>query len=373
MRIPSEAEILEGLRAWVEIETPTDHPEGVNRLMGLVAEAYTELGARVVRIPGRAGAGDHLEIDLPHPRAGETGVLVLSHLDTVHAVGTLGQLPFRVEGDRAFGPGICDMKGGAYICYRALRTLIEAEVETPLPVRLVINSDEETGSETSRDLIERAAERAKYVLVTEPARSGGKIVTGRRGVGRYGISTHGRAAHAGTNHDKGRNAVLEMARQVIAIEGMTDYARGLTLNVGRIQGGTTDNTVPEWCHARIDVRMETEEIAEEIDARLRALAPHDGDVEVTLTGGINRPPYRKTAGIEALFQHARGLAAEIGFALEDMHTGGGSDGSFVAARVPTLDGLGVDGAAAHTLEEHLYVSSLVPRMTLQRRLFETLA
>ncbi len=373
MRIPDEAEILEGLRAWVEIETPTGHAAGINRLMDLVAAEFAELGAAVARIPGRDGQGDHLSIEMPWDGPPDTpGLLVLCHLDTVHPVGSLETMPFRVEGDRAYGPGISDMKGGVYIAYRALRSLVEAERATPLPVRLLMTSDEETGSATSRDLIERAADRAAYVLVTEPAREGGKIVTGRRGIGRYTLTARGRAAHSGTNHAAGRSAIREMAAQVLAIEAMTDRAAGVTLNVGTIRGGTTDNTVPEHCVAGIDLRVETEAQMAEMDARLRALAPADPDVSLALEGGPNRPPYRKTPEIAALFEHARSLAAEEGWTLEDLHTGGGSDGSFVAARVPTLDGLGVDGAKAHTTEEHLYVSSLLPRMTLLRRLMETL-
>ncbi len=373
LRVPREAEILEGLRAWVEIETPTGHVEGINRLMDLAGAEYAALGATLERIPGRDGQGDHLSITLPWDGPAETkGVLVLSHLDTVHAVGSLATMPFRVEGDHAYGPGISDMKGGTYIALRAIRTLIEAGRPTPLPIRVLLTSDEETGSETSQALIERAADQAAYVLVTEPARGGGKIVTGRRGVARYTLTTHGRPAHSGSNHQKGRNAIREMAHQVLAVEAMTDHARGLTLNIGQIRGGTSDNTVPEWCTAGLDVRVESRALYEEIDARLRALAPQTPDVTLAIEGGLNRPPYRKTPEIAALLDHARRLAAEDGWVLEDLHTGGGSDGSFVAERVPTLDGLGVDGAAAHTPDEHIYISSLVPRMTLLRRLMETL-
>ncbi|MEO1599293.1 MAG: M20 family metallopeptidase [Pseudomonadota bacterium] len=376
MRIPKDKELLAGIRAWVEVETPTGHAPGLNHLMDMVGEAFTELGAAVERTPGREGQGDHLLCRLPWrgaiPGDDVPGLLILSHLDTVHAVGTLDVLPFRVEGDHAYGPGTSDMKGGAYIAYRAIRTLVEAEHETPLPVRYLFTSDEETGSETSRDLIEAAAEHAKYVLVTEPARGGGKIVTGRRGVGRYGLSAKGRAAHAGTNHAAGRSAIRELARKVLEIEGKTDYERGVTFNIGRIWGGTTDNTVPEEAGMRIDLRFTDPADGPAMDAWLRSLTPDEPDVEIALTGSLNRPAYTKTNAIASLFEHAKGLAAEAGWVLEDMHTGGGSDGSFVAARVSTLDGLGVDGADAHTLNEHLYVSSLQPRMALMRRLLETL-
>ncbi|MEM9146221.1 MAG: M20 family metallopeptidase [Pseudomonadota bacterium] len=377
MQIPDNETLLAGIRAWVEVETPTGHAVGINQLMDMVGAEFAAIGAELDRTPGREGQGDHLLARLPWrgavPPATEPGALILSHLDTVHAVGTLEQLPFRIEGDLAYGPGTSDMKGGAYIAYRAIRSLIEAGIDTPLPVRMLFTSDEETGSETSRALIEGLSEHAKYVLVTEPARSGGKIVTGRRGVGRYGLSAKGRAAHAGTNHALGRSAIRELAHKLIEIEGQTDYDRGVTFNIGRIWGGTSDNTVPEEASMRIDMRFTDQADGAAMDAWLRQLTPVDPDVAISLTGGLNRPAYSKTNAIAALFEHAKGLAGEAGWVLEDLHTGGGSDGSFVATRVPTLDGLGVDGAEAHTLTEHLYISSLQPRMALLRRLLETLA
>ena len=211
------------------------------------------------------------------------------------------------------------------------------------------------------------------MLVTEPARDGGKVVTARKGTSRYVIGTEGRPAHSGGAHHEGRSAIREMAHQILALEGMTDYGRGLTFNVGRIEGGTTPNTIPQHCSVELDVRMTNLADAEEVDRFVKALTPVDPDVAIRVTGQLNRPPFEKTPAIAALFEKARLLAAEIGFELHDTYTGGGSDGNFLAARLPTLDGLGVDGHGAHTLQEHLYVSSLVPRMTLQRRLFETLA
>lgn len=370
--IPTETEILAGLRPWVETESPTEDPAAVNRMMDLAERDLLAAGAAVERIPGRDGAGDHLSARMPWGGDGP-GILVLSHLDTVHPVGTLCRNPFRVEGDNAFGPGISDMKGGAFIALLAARSLREAGDHGPLPVRFLMTADEETGSETSRDLIERAAAGARYVLVTEPARSGGRIVTGRKGVGRYRLTVSGRAAHAGTGHSVGRSAIREMAHQVIRMEALTDPERGTTVNVGRIAGGTVINTVPDECVAEIDVRVMDEAAAAQVDTALKSLVPVDPDVGLAMEGGPNRPAYVKTPAIAALFEHARGLAAGIGFELRDLHTGGGSDGSFVAARVPTLDGLGVDGAGAHTLEEHLFVSSLVPRMRLLRGLFQTLS
>jgi glutamate carboxypeptidase len=367
------SEVLSGIRTWVDIESQTADVDGVNQVMTRAAEDFSGAGARVTRIPGRDGCGDHLRISSPW--GGDApGILVLCHLDTVHPKGTLAEhLPFRVDGDRAYGPGIYDMKGGAYLAFAAYRDIAAAGKTTPLPIRLLYVSDEETGSRTSRALIEQEAENAKYVLVTEPARDGGKIVTARKGVGRYVMTARGRPAHSGGRHQDGRSAILEIARHIVDIEGMTDYARGITFNIGQIAGGTADNVVPEHCSATIDMRIPTMADAEAMDRYFATLKSYNPDVKVIVEGGLNRPPFECSEGIGKLFEHAKGLAREIGFDLTSTRSGGGSDGNFTAHKVPTLDGLGVDGSAAHTHEEHLLISSIVPRMTLQKRLFETLS
>jgi glutamate carboxypeptidase len=368
--------LLDGIRGWVEIESHTADVDGVNRLMTLVAQQFASAGARVNRIPGRDGRGDHLSITSPWraPHGGNnSGILVLCHLDTVHPKGTLARdLPWRIEDDKAFGPGTSDMKGGAYLAYAAYCAIAQTPALQHLPIQLMYTSDEEVGSPTSRALIEAAAHSAKYVLVTEAARDGGKIVTARKGVGRYDITTHGRPAHSGARHADGRNAIVEMAHQVLAIEAMTDYARGITLNVGQISGGTADNVVPQTCTASIDLRVNTLADADEMHRRLTSLTPHGRDITLTVEGHMNRLPYEETPAGRALFLHARTLAAELDIDLIGVHTGGGSDGNFTAHTVATLDGLGCDGAAAHTLQEHLCVSSLVPRKRLMQRLMETL-
>jgi glutamate carboxypeptidase len=368
----STADLLDGIRAWVEIETPTGQLDGLDRQMSLVAAQFSAAGARVSRIPGRDGHGDHLSIE---SRWGTgPGVLVLCHLDTVHPVGTLTRdLPFRVEGDRAYGPGICDMKGGAFAAFAAFREVSMSRDPGPLPVRFLVTSDEEVGSPTSRALIEQAGEQAKYVLVTEAARDGGKIVIARKGVGRYVLTAHGRPSHAGARHQDGRSAILELARQIVRIEGMTDYQRGITFNVGQIFGGTADNVVPAKAIAHIDMRVMTIADAGAMDTALRTLKAHDPDIRLEVEGGLNRPPYEKNDAVARLFDHAKRLAAEIDIDLVGVATGGGSDGNFTAHKVATLDGLGVDGHGAHTLEEHIFVSSIRPRTTLLKRLMQTLA
>jgi hypothetical protein len=236
----------------------------------------------------------------------------------------------RIEGDRLYGPGAEDMKGGTHIALAALRQIAREGIATHLPIRHLMVSDEEMGSPTSREHIEREARRARYVIVTEPARSGGKIVTARKGCGSFRVEVTGRPAHAGVEHHLGRNAIRELARQIEAIEAMTDYERGLTVNVGLVGGGTRQNVVPEHAWAEVDVRVPNPALGEEITRRMLALQSVDPDCRLVVTGCIDRPGYEKTPAIAALFEHARALAAELGFDLVDLKTGGGSDGNFTA-------------------------------------------
>ena len=366
-------EILDGILEWVNIESPSDDAAAVNRMADRVERDVRGIGARIERIPGRDGYGDILIARGAESGKGP-GILVLSHLDTVHPVGTLeGARPVERDGDVVYGPGIYDMKGGAYIAFHAMRHLVRTGVSPSLPVTFLFVPEEEVGSHTSREHIERLALENKYVLVTEPARDGGKVVTSRKGSGDFEVVTRGRPAHAGARHQDGRNAIKEMAHQVLRLEAMTDYARGITVSVGVVEGGTFPNVVPAQCRALVDLRVPDAESAEEMCARIEGLAPVGPDTEVHVSGGMNRPGYRKDEGIGALFEHARRLAAEIGFELEDTGSGGVSDGNFSAALgVPTLDGLGVDGQGAHTDYEQLYYSSLVPRARLWVRLLTTL-
>ena len=366
-------EILAGIREWVEIESPTTDAAAVNRMVDKVQADFAAIGARLERIPGRDGFGDHLLATSPWGGDGP-GILVLSHLDTVHDIGTLGtKLPFRVEGDVAYGPGIYDMKGGAYLGFAAMRHLARMGRETALPIRHLFVSEEEVGSPTSREIIEREARRAKFVLVTEPAREGGKIVTARKGTARFELRIKGKPAHSGARHEDGRSAIKELARQILDLEAMTDYTLGVTVNVGVVSGGTRANVVAEEAYAEVDMRVPNPAVGDAAVAKVLAIKAYDPDVTVTVSGGLNRPGYEKGPEIETLFQHAKRIAAGVGFELKDLKTGGGSDGNFTAAIAPTLDGLGVDGKGGHTDYEQLYVSSLVPRARLMLGLFEELA
>jgi len=363
--------ILDGIRQWVEIETPTEAPQQVNRLATLVADGYRDLPATIERIPGRDGCGDHL---LARSSWGQDapGILVLSHLDTVHPLGFIERLPFKIEGDSAFGPGIYDMKGGAYLAYHAFRQLCADGQRAPLGVTHLYVSDEEIGSPTSRALIESEGVKAKYVLVTEPARDGGKIVTGRKGVGRFEVFIRGVPAHAGSKPEDGRSAIRELANVIAALEAMNDARRGVTVNVGVVKGGTRPNVIAEEAYAEVDLRVPTLADASDLVAKILNLKSQSEGVSVKVTGDLNRPPYEKGNAGAALFDHAKTLAAEIGFDLVDTATGGGSDGNFTAPLTATLDGLGVDGKGAHTHYEQLYISSIEPRARLLHRLYQTL-
>ena len=363
--------ILDGIRRWVEIETPTEAPGQVNKLATMVAEGYRDLPATIERVAGHSGCGDHI---LARSSWGQDapGILVLSHLDTVHPLGFIQRLPFRIEGDSAFGPGIYDMKGGAYLGYHAFAQLCATPERSPLGVTQLYVSDEEIGSPTSRALIEEEGRKAKYVLVTEPARDGGKIVTGRKGVGRFEIFVKGLPAHAGTRPEDGRSAIRELANIIQSLEAMNDLKRGVTVNVGVVRGGTRPNVIAEEAYAEVDLRVPSIADGDDLVAKILSLKSRTEGVSVKVVGGLNRPPYEKGNSGAALYEHARTLAAEIGFDLVDTSTGGGSDGNFTAPHTATLDGLGVDGQGAHTHYEKLYISSIEPRARLLHRLYQTL-
>jgi glutamate carboxypeptidase len=364
---------IEGLIPWLKTESPTHAPAGVNRMMDLVAVEAAEAGIASERVPGRQGLGDSV-ILRAGPQTSEAGVLVMSHLDTVHPLGTADHdLPIRLEGDRLYGPGVYDMKGGAWLALQAFKAVARSGAARR-PLVYLFTPDEEIGSPTTRALIEDLGRQAAYALVTEPARDGGKIVTARKGVGRFEVHCEGRPAHSGSRHPDGRSAIREAARQILRIENMTDYPRGVTTTVGMISGGTAANVIPQHCRFAVDLRVTNVADGEAYQAAILALAPHDPDVRVAVTGGMNRPPYEKTEGVARLFDHARAVARELGQSLDEVPmTGGGSDGNFTAALgIPTLDGLGIDGDGAHTLHEYALVSSIEPRRTLMARLLETL-
>ena len=348
---------------WALTESPSHDGAMVNRMMDLALGSVGPM-VRVERVSGRDGLGDHLILRTPAAVEGRSGALLVGHLDTVHPPGTAASdLPVRIEGDRLFGPGVYDMKGGIFIGMQAVN---RAALSGDKPVTMIITSDEEIGSPTSRDLIEQLAASADYALVFESGRPNGGIVTARKGVGWFDFDVEGRSAHAGTHHADGRNAIVEAARQIVALEALTDYERGTTVSVGTIRGGTGANVVPRCCGFSVDVRVASAEEAERIAGRIQSLRPVTPDTTIAIGGGFNRPPFTRSPGTARLFQALHEEAERLGQSVTELDmTGGGSDANFVAALgVPTLDGLGVLGHGAHTLQEHCLLSSIAPRQQL---------
>lgn len=369
--LPFDADtILAGLRRWVEIESPTYDAAAVNRMMDAASRDLALLGARIERIPGRMGFGDCVRARFPQPALGGgdgPGILLMSHLDTVHPVGTggaAGPLAFRREGDKAWGPGICDMKGGAYIAMDAVRAILEAGARTSLPVTVLLTSDEEVGSPSTRDLIEAEAKRHKVVLIPEPARANGGVVSGRYAIARFALESRGRPSHAGARLSEGRSAIREMAKQILAIEAMT--TEDATCSVGVIHAGQWVNCVPMLCQAESLSMAKRQADLDALVERMLALKPTDPDVGFTVRRTHTRPVWEPDEKVIALHALAERIAKGVGIAaLPHESSGGGSDGNFTGALgIPTLDGLGVQGTGPHTLDEHVLVSSLVPRAKL---------
>ena len=364
---------IAAITKWLAVESPTRHVAGVNAMLDLVTADVAGLPVAIERVPGREGLGDVL-ILRAGPDNGQKPVLVMSHVDTVHPVGTSARdLVIRVEGDRLYGPGVYDMKGGAWLALQGFKNALRGG-QVKRPLAFLFTPDEEIGSPTTRGLIEKLGQGAEAVLVTEPARDGGRIVTARKGVGRFEVTIEGRPAHSGSRHQDGRSAIREAARQILAIEALTDYTRGVTTTVALMSGGTAPNVIPQHAWFTVDLRVKSAADGEHFAQHLLSLKAHDPDVKLRSFGAMNRPPYEKTAEVAALFGKAQALAAEIGFELLDCPmTGGGSDGNFTAVLgVPTLDGLGIDGEGAHTLEEYGLISSIAPRSKLMQRLLETI-
>jgi glutamate carboxypeptidase len=361
----AETELLSGIKAWLEIESPSRDAASVNRMMDAVVETVTNEDMGIERIQGTDGLGDCLIV-----RAGaaidKPGILLMSHLDTVHPIGTIQRgLPIRREGDRLYGPGVIDMKAGAYAAFSAFRA-VAASARARLPLTYLFTSDEELGSPTSRRLIERLGRKASCALVTEPARANGRVVTSRKGVGAFEIQIEGRASHAGVHHAAGRSAIREAALQIVSIEDLTNYSMGITTSVGTISGGTARNVVPQHCKFEVDLRVENAADGNYISNRLHELKPYASDIVLRVSGGITRPPFERTQAVADLYERAKSLAADIDQQLEEApRTGGGSDGNFLAALgIATLDGLGPEGDGAHTLNEYCLISSIEPRAKL---------
>jgi glutamate carboxypeptidase len=360
--------MLRCLRAAVQLESPSGSKPHIDRVARFFANEFRKVGGKVELLEHpTAGAAVLAEFQPRKKAARGTGakpILLLGHHDTVWDVGTLARIPFRIARGLAYGPGSLDMKSGIVCALWAMRALRAAGMSPPGPVRLFLNPDEEVASVAFRDRILSEARRARAVLVLEPAAAGGALKTARKGVGEFQLVVHGRSAHAGIDPGAGVNAVTELMHQLARVETFARPARGLTINVGVIEGGTRSNVVPERAAARIDVRIPRASDQRAIERRFHALRPRHPGARLEIRGGINRPPLEHRCAV-ALFRQAREVGRELGLELKEAATGGGSDGNFTAALgVPTLDGLGGVGDGAHAIHEHVLIRELPRRAAL---------
>jgi len=349
-----EAVVL--LEEMVSMESPSYDKELTDRFVRFLADKFQEIGGDV-DIVQAAKVGNHLRVKFSD--ASTHRVLLLGHTDTVWTAGEVAKRPFKIENGRATGPGVFDMKAGILLMWMAMRAL------KARPVTILLNSDEEIGSSSSRSLIESEASQCRAVLVLEPSLPGGALKTARKGVGRFTVKAIGRAAHAGVDPGKGVNAVEEISRQILKLQQMTDSTRKTTVTVGIVQGGTRPNVVPAEAAAEVDVRIASIEEAGRIAAMIKALSPELPGARLEIRGGINRPPMERNTETDHLFRAAREIAAEFGLDLKEGSTGGASDGNFTSAiGIPTLDGLGAVGGGAHAIDEWIEIDSLPQRATL---------
>ncbi len=367
-------EMLDLLKKLVETESPSSDKAAVDRVGALVAEECRRLCAAVEMVPNLV-TGDHVVARFgpqTNPSRGtkRDGILLMHHMDTVFPLGTLASMPFYSKDEKTFGPGVLDMKGGIVISLTALAAL-QAAGQLTRPVTLLVTSDEEIGSDSSHELIVELAKEAALVLVMESGLLDGSLKTWRKGVGDFFVKVKGRAAHAGGAHEEGRNAIEEMAHQVLAIQKMTDYAKGTTLNVGVIHGGTVANVVPDFAEAVVDFRVLVPEEAGRVSAAMQALAPVTPGTTLEVSGGLNRPPMPNDDLMKTTFEKARQIAAEIGLEIKAGGSGGGSDGNFVAPLgVPLLDGMGTYGEGLHSEREYIFTRSLPERAALTAALIQ---
>ena len=360
--------MLETMRGLVQLESPSNDKPALNRLAQHLAREFTRRGGHA-QVHRQDTAGDHVQVDFS---GSGRPVLLLGHYDTVWPVGTLGKMPFRTDGRRAYGPGIFDMKAGIVMMLYALEVLGQSTGLTR-PISVLLVSDEEVGSASSRAMTEAVAKRSSAVLVLEPAFGAeGACKTARKGVGDFHIRVEGVAAHSGLDFEKGHNAVLELARQLQKAATFTDRKRGITVSPNIIRGGSRANVVPSEAEADIDVRIARAKDGAYIAKKFRSLKPVDRKCKVEVSGGINRPPLERTKEVARMYGLAKGIARELAFHLKEAAVGGGSDGNFTAGLgVATLDGIGAVGDGAHAANEHIVIAELPRRAAMLARLIET--
>jgi len=366
-----KTDMVAQVRELVVRESPTHDKQACDSLASSLAADFRRLGGRV-KIQRQKRAGNHLQVDFDGAKA-RSPVLLLGHYDTVYNLGTLKTMPWREERGRLYGPGVFDMKGGIAQIMFAIQALKDLRGDLPRPLTVWLVSDEEEGSATSRAITERLARQSGAVLVCEPSGPRGALKTSRKGVGTFKITVTGQASHAGLDFEKGQSAILELAHQIRAISRLTDLRRGTTLNVGVIRGGTRTNVVASQAEAEIDLRIARKSDGAMMERRVRKLRPVNKHCKLSVEGGVNRPPMERTKQVAALFQLARKIALGLGFSVDEIAVGGGSDGNFTAGLgIPTLDGLGAVGEGAHAPHESIVASELPRRAALLAGLIETI-
>ncbi|MCH1627687.1 M20 family metallopeptidase [Fredinandcohnia quinoae] len=358
-----EIEMVNVLRELVELESPSHDKELVDQVGRKISEIFARYVGGPLVVIENSGAGNIIRAEFG---VGEEQILILTHMDTVWPKGTLENMPFRIEEDKVYGPGTFDMKGGIVQGLFALHALRELNVNLKRKVVMLVTPDEESGSETSRSLIEEEAKKSKYVLVLESAASKeGKLKTSRKGVGMFTIKVKGCASHAGIEPEKGVSAIDELAGVIKYLHSLTDFEKGTTLNVGVIKGGTSSNVVAAEAEAELDLRVTTNDEFDRVIPLIMNMKPSREGISIEVTGGINRPPLEKIIEVSRMFQLARELSEKyLDFRLEDQLSGGGSDGSFASQFAPTLDGLGPVGDGAHARNEYLLKSQMPVRSAL---------
>jgi len=361
-------------RALVEAESPSGDEAGSKAVVSLLASAAEAIDVvtKIERIASE-NYGEHLRVTA-FDDSREKPVVIVGHTDTVHPRGSLLRSPWRLERERAYGPGIFDMKANCALALEVVRALGVAGPSPRRPLVLLLTCDEETGSRTGKQLVEGEASRAQAVLVLEPPASGGRAKTGRKGTGIFSIKACGRAAHAGLEPQKGASAILELARQTEKLHSLNGGPGGISVNVGVFHGGTLSNVVAAEASAEVDVRFSTGDEAARIESEFHNLRPSDPRVQLTVTGGINRPPLERNDKVLALYEQARDIARRLDFELGETQVGGASDGNFAAAAgAPVLDGLGIDGDGAHASHEHILIDDIPRRGALLAGLIASLS
>jgi glutamate carboxypeptidase len=355
-----QKQMMEDLRTWVEIESPTSDKPSVDRFGKVVSDRFKQLGMKIEWKEAQ-NRGNHL---IARWGSSEQQLLLIGHLDTVWELGTLQRFPWSVDGDIGRGPGIFDMKAGVIITLYALQ-LIKEQERNRYPITVLLDSDEEEGSESSRTLIEDEARTARAAFVLEPSGPDHGIKTKRRGVGRFTITAHGRAAHAGVEPEKGINAIEEISYQIIEIQGWNQQRSGISINADLIQGGTRTNVIPETAEIIVAVRCDSIEDVQWLEEKFRGLTAKKPGARLRIDGGIERPPLERNEKVLGLYEQAKQIGDAMNYPLTEFWTGGGSDGNLTAALgVPTLDGMGAEGGGAHALSEHIFISSLPKRTAL---------